>query len=1207
MKKNVLIELLSIALMFGIISGTLFSAADGVPEELDGKVKSIALSAETFVMRSGEELSALYNVISGDAAMTVEAVDVPSDDEAPFDKALKFDITALSQNTSGVVNANALAIKYLLKNSVTNIEADDIIMLKFAAKTVGGPGKIGYRFFDSDTNTDTLTKWSGYPLAAEWTYYYLPAKAVNVPNQFIMRFGEQLQTVYIADLEIINYGTNVQLSDLPTGSARIVPAGEKTYIPTEGEKVITPENFIENTKAVSESDATGSVGTESIAFDGFEYTSALKISRTSDVSSFAAFTKLDGMGMAETSGNVVHLEFYAKALTGVMPVEISLSDNNGAVAGDTTFTYYVPTQWTKFSVPYSCTSNVGGVRFDIADRRGDILVSGLSLTYYGKSTTIAALEHGQFLCPEEGWKKIDLDDSATGFGDASKIGRATDVDTDGEYLYVINGGAFDILSIKEDPSAPVWKSGIENLGTVRQIRLVPDKEAVIITARDCGMYIIDVTDKENPVIAAAYDTIEMATGLAVTEKYAFVSCRTFGTEIIDISDINKPRHVSVIYSGEAQSCEIIDGLLYAGCWANREVQVFDVSNPANPRNIVNIPLTGQGDGIKIKDGILYAATGHHSPGYSSTSPKGALSWGYGNGMDIFDVSDIKNGSYTYLSTVRIDGTFYKLGDDYWTVELSERNGTKYAYLSNTFNGIFVYDVTNPESPIRLSHISVVIPSGTARYNQYKGHHGIETVTSDFHFPYDTSSFLKSPIGGFAVTDGYMYIAATGTDLHIFDASEYGAESFVFKTAEREPSGTLTEAGEFYDFDFLADTLTNYEHTMCGGQAYAAAEKDGIIYAACGFGGIRIYDEDLNLLKNYDVGGIVGDVKVFGDRLYAAEGRNGTSIYSIGEDKVTLTRLSNKKSLLNYSTFVQPAKQLLLSTDGNYVLVHLGGQYAEVIDFRDLDNPVGIVYDDIPGETAGSGQTVFNSGSTGLLYYRQFSSGLVDGRYAVIMWHTGVMKVIDMLEDENGAIPHAFVASRKITGASPMSNGIAPYGDKVVTNLRGSHMVFDPLDETLSNLNTLTKYVVKDKSGNKPPKDENGNTLYVSGKTVIEGSILCASNRTSGEFFAVDVTDIENAVLLSYIKVNSNPDLALITDKYIYIPAGNAGIIRFSIIDDPNAVIGDINGDKVVNAADLTCFLKNISRRKTYAQMDTNRDGTVTLSDLSQFFKNLIGG
>ena len=59
MKKNVLIELLSIALMFGIISGTLFSAADGVPEELDGKVKSIALSAETFVMRSGEELSAL--------------------------------------------------------------------------------------------------------------------------------------------------------------------------------------------------------------------------------------------------------------------------------------------------------------------------------------------------------------------------------------------------------------------------------------------------------------------------------------------------------------------------------------------------------------------------------------------------------------------------------------------------------------------------------------------------------------------------------------------------------------------------------------------------------------------------------------------------------------------------------------------------------------------------------------------------------------------------------------------------------------------------------------------------------------------------------------------------------------------------------------------------------------------------------------------
>ena len=147
----------------------------------------------------------------------------------------------------------------------------------------------------------------------------------------------------------------------------------------------------------------------------------------------------------------------------------------------------------------------------------------------------------------------------------------------------------------------------------------------------------------------------------------------------------------------------------------------------------------------------------------------------------------------------------------------------------------------------------------------------------------------------------------------------------------------------------------------------------------------------------------------------------------------------------------------------------------------------------------------------------------------------------------------------------------------------------------------------DKNGNKPPKDENGNSLLISGKTAVNGNILTVSNRTSGEFFVVDITDVENAVLLNYLKVNSNPDLALITDKYIYVPAGNAGIIRYSILDDPNATIGDIDGDKAVTSTDLVTFLRNMARRKAFAPMDTNRDGKVTLSDLSQFFKSLIGG
>ena len=109
-----------------------------------------------------------------------------------------------------------------------------------------------------------------------------------------------------------------------------------------------------------------------------------------------------------------------------------------------------------------------------------------------------------------------------------------------------------------------------------------------------------------------HDTIEFATGICKSGDVLFVACRSFGVELIDVSDPTSPRHLSTVRTGEAQSVVERNGYLYAGVWASSEVVTVDVRNPWTPRITSRTPLDGYGDGVDVRGNYLYAATGHHS-------------------------------------------------------------------------------------------------------------------------------------------------------------------------------------------------------------------------------------------------------------------------------------------------------------------------------------------------------------------------------------------------------------------------------------------------------------------------------------------------------------------------------------------------------------------------------------------------------------------
>ena len=218
------------------------------------------------------------------------------------------------------------------------------------------------------------------------------------------------------------------------------------------------------------------------------------------------------------------------------------------------------------------------------------------------------------------------------------IGACMDVKSHKGLLYAIQrydqvtGGRLCVL--RPDLSLAATFPGI---GNARQIEILED--LAVITAREDGLWLFDISQTE-PRLLSHFRTVEYATGIALWKRYAFVSCRQYGVQILDISDPTAPRHISFVRVGEVQSATVSEGILYCGVWGEMKVVAVDVTNPTYPKVLFELPLQGRGDGVCVRDGILYAATGQHARGISGKGDPTDPAYGMGNGVECFDISNL---------------------------------------------------------------------------------------------------------------------------------------------------------------------------------------------------------------------------------------------------------------------------------------------------------------------------------------------------------------------------------------------------------------------------------------------------------------------------------------------------------------------------------------------------------------------------------------
>lgn len=324
-----------------------------------------------------------------------------------------------------------------------------------------------------------------------------------------------------------------------------------------------------------------------------------------------------------------------------------------------------------------------------SDMDGSLNVSALAV-YTTNETDGTVLPGGSYMLDQ--YEKVSFDTSR------DTLPAMTDSFILGDYLYGVGGGSLLIYDIKEGSSNPKLTAALGGLGNTREVVSAADGTVVAVSARENGVWLIDVTEASNPEIISHYDSLEFATGICSYGNYLAVCSRYWGVELIDISDPANPKWCSTV-SGKSEyyDCYIYEGYLYVSVWAQKRVDVYELANVYEPKLISDIDLDGNGGGITASDGVLYVATGYNGAG--SAENAFSASFGTGNGLELYDISDPFK--IRWLSASKIDGRYYTAGYDHWDVTVSSGR----AYFSSVANGLYVYDVTNPSAPIRLAHIN----------------------------------------------------------------------------------------------------------------------------------------------------------------------------------------------------------------------------------------------------------------------------------------------------------------------------------------------------------------------------------------------------------------------------------------------------------------------------------------------------------------------
>ncbi len=322
----------------------------------------------------------------------------------------------------------------------------------------------------------------------------------------------------------------------------------------------------------------------------------------------------------------------------------------------------------------------------------------------------------------------------------------------GNTLFMGNGKTFQVYDIS-DIQNPVLVSEFTTKGLIQVID-VQDQTAFIGSYNE-GVIILDISDLTNPTELSRYPGNNQdfqVQDLYVKDNVIFLI--TSNITALDISNKSEPTLISELNAHYCQDFHI-DGDYCFTTGYNDGTTIYNIADPANMFEMLNIPLDGKNNAVDVKDNFLYTGCGGYvfvyditdieNPVIIDTMDTGSVVQeiiihddyisivSSTNGLDIWDISDphnceMVNYYYTPDNTFYVTASSDKViiadngGDVYlfefdpeaemgtMTPSIIEPGGRlqeielegNYAYIANSHHGLRIIDITNPSDPQLLS-------------------------------------------------------------------------------------------------------------------------------------------------------------------------------------------------------------------------------------------------------------------------------------------------------------------------------------------------------------------------------------------------------------------------------------------------------------------------------------------------------------------------
>jgi len=380
--------------------------------------------------------------------------------------------------------------------------------------------------------------------------------------------------------------------------------------------------------------------------------------------------------------------------------------------------------------------------FNVSDSSSPELLSSLDLGT--EPNSIYVLGDYAYLATDDNSRELLIINIAdpknpgiVGYYDVDSSANANEVFVKEDYAYLVTqrnntsgiNPEFYIINIS-DPASPSTVSYLEINSDTNSIYVEGDYAYITTDLNSAEFVVVDISDKENPFIAASYNLSGSGDGMDVfvTNESAYVVTRNNSGStpeffILDVSTPSNPSLIGSLNIGSSANAVYVPNNSYAyigNDLNNQEFMVIDISAPSNPSILDILDLEGDANSVFFTPTNVYIANDNGSRELQIVEP-GSGGWdnpsvvdtyntnGNGNAEDVFVV-----GSRAYLVTRSNTGAqseffIFDISDPenvslLGSLDLGTRANAvyvsgNYAYIATNSNSqeLMVVDITNPSS------------------------------------------------------------------------------------------------------------------------------------------------------------------------------------------------------------------------------------------------------------------------------------------------------------------------------------------------------------------------------------------------------------------------------------------------------------------------------------------------------------------------------